>query len=84
MVYDKCLDCEYMYTEGDMDKWIFKTKKLEEEKKEFIEWLENWLKILKEQFKGMRGVNAAYQKLIIDTVNETLSKYKEIIGGDNK
>ncbi len=43
MVYDKCLDCEYMYTEGDMDKWIFKTKKLEEEKKEFIKWLESML-----------------------------------------
>lgn len=50
------------------------------QQKEFIEWLENWFKILKEQFKGMRGVNAAYQRLIIDTVNETLSKYKEIIG----
>ena len=53
---------------------------LKNQQKEFIEWLENWLKILKEQFKGMRGVNAAYQRLIIDTVNETLSKYKEIIG----
>ena len=59
-------------------------KDYKNQQKEFIEWLENWLKILKEQFKGMRGVNAAYQKLIIDTVNETLSKYKEIIGGDNK
>ena len=43
MVYDKCLDCQYMYTEGDMDKWISKTKKLEEEKKEFIKWLESML-----------------------------------------
>ena len=54
------------------------------QQKEFIEYLKNWLEILEGQFERMHGVNAAYQKLIIDTVNEVLSKYKEIIGGDNK
>ena len=54
------------------------------QQKEFIEYLKNWLEILEGQFERMHGVNAAYQKLIIDTVNEVLSKYKEIIGGDRK
>ena len=57
---------------------------LKNQQKEFIEYLKNWLEILEGQFERMHGVNAAYQKLIIDTVNEVLSKYKEIIGGDRK
>lgn len=59
-------------------------QELKKQQKEFIEYLKNWLEILEGQFEGMHGVNAACQKLIIDTVNEVLSKYKEIIGGDNK
>ena len=55
-------------------------QELKNQQKEFIEYLKNWLEILEGQFEGMHGVNAAYQKLIIDTVNEVLSKYKEIIG----
>lgn len=57
---------------------------LKNQQKEFIEYLEDWLKILEKQHNELNEpVRKGFLKVTIDTLKEILSKYKEIIG-DNK
>ena len=59
------------------------TKQLENQQKEFIEWLEENIYEIKYTYSQENG---HYFKMddILKTYQEVLSKYKEIIGGDNK
>ena len=51
-----------------------KCNKLENQQKEFIEWLESYLKLFDNK--------DIYEEGSYDTIEEILSKYKEIIGDD--
>ena len=73
-MYDKCSDCEYT----NYDNYV---QTIETQQKEFIEYLEDWLKILEKQHNELNEpVRKGFLKVTIDTIKEILSKYKEIIG----
>lgn len=51
------------------------------QQKEFISYLEDWQKAVKKQYEGLNEpVRKGFLKVIIDTIEEILSKFKEIIG----
>ena len=53
----------------------------ENQQKKFIEYLEDWLKILEKQHNELNEpVRKGFLKVIIDTIKEILSKYQEITG----
>ena len=55
---------------------------MENQQKEFIEYLEDWRKAVKKQYKELNEpVKKSFLKVTMDTIEEILSKYKKIIGG---
>lgn len=59
------------------------TKQLENKQRNFMEWLEDYIDALKDQQESVEGLDSCEQYTLI-ALEEILSKYKEIIGGDNK
>ena len=52
---------------------------VERRKKEFIEYLEDYIEVLKSQQDSVEGLDLAEEHMLM-TLEEVLSKYKEIIG----
>ena len=72
------------YTKDDIIDGLKKeNQELKNQQKEFIEWLEENIYEIKYTYSQENG---HYFKMddILKTYQEILSKYKEIIGGDNK
>lgn len=57
--------------------------KYKKQQKEFIEYLEDYIDVLKNQQGSVDGLDIAEEHALM-TLEEILSKYKEIMGGDNK
>mgnify|MGYP001852465510 CR=1 FL=1 len=55
--------------------------KLINQQKEFIEYLEDYIDVLKSQQESVEGLDSCEQYTLI-ALEEILNKYKEIIGGD--
>lgn len=66
----------YNLLEEKMVRLINKNQELENQQKEFTEYLENYLKLFDN--------NDVYEEGSYDTIEEILSKYKEIIGYVNE
>ena len=87
LVIKNLKDGENIYIEYTKDDIIAGLKKenqeLKNQQKEFIEWLEENIYEIKYTYSQENG---HYFKMddILKTYQEVLSKYKEIIGGDNK
>ena len=65
-------DMEERYAEGLYQDYLEEeNKKYKKQQKEFIEWLESYLKLF--------DINDIYEEGSYDTIEEILSKYKEII-----
>lgn len=58
-------------------------KKLENQQREFIEYLENKINYIKSYYSQING-NYMRMQPVIETLEKTLSKYQEIIGEKNE
>lgn len=56
---------------------------LENQRKEFIEYLEDYIEVLKSQQDSVEGLDLAEEHMLM-TLEEVLEKYKGIIGGSNE
>ena len=87
LVVKNLKDGENIYIEYTKDDIIAGLKKenqeLENQQKEFIEYLEDYIDALKDQQESVEGLDSCEQYTLM-TLEKILSKYKEIIGGDNK
>ena len=70
---------EYQETYKDVREEI---KDYKNQQKEFIEYLENERNYIKAHYSQINGNYMRFQP-VIETLEKVLSKYKEIIGGDN-
>ncbi len=71
------------YTKGDIIDGLKKeNQELENQQRNFMEWLEDYIDVLKSQQESVEGLDSCEQYTLI-ALEEILNKYKEIIGGDN-
>lgn len=71
---------EYQETYKDVREEI---KEYKNQQKEFIEYLEDYIEVLKSQQDSVEGLDLAEEHMLM-TLEEVLSKYKEIIGIKNE
>lgn len=81
--------CDYIDDyECKIDDLIYENQELKNQQKEFIEYLENEKNRLAKEcshtYEDSLGKLLYVNEDIFNEVNKILSKYKEIIGGDNK
>ena len=57
-------------------------QKVESQQKKFIEYLEDYIEVLKSQQENVNGLDILEEETLF-ILEETLEKYKEIIGCDN-
>lgn len=77
----KELEEQEEYSANAINKQVSRGIDLINQQKEFVNWLENWYKITKEQHDELNEpVRKSFLQIQIDVIKEILSKYKEIIG----
>lgn len=71
---------EYQETYKDVREEI---KEYKNQQKEFIEYLEDYIEVLKSQQENVNGLDILEEETLF-ILEETLEKYKEIIGGKDE
>lgn len=67
----------------ELKKQLSNSHQIKSQQKEFIEWLEDYIDALIQQKETVAELDITEVHILM-TLEEVLSKYKEIIGGDNK
>ena len=67
----------------ELKKQLSNSHQMKNQQKEFIEWLEDYIDALIQQKETVAELDITEVHILM-TLEEALSKYKEIIGSDNK
>lgn len=67
----------------ELKKQLSNSHQIKNQQKEFIEWLEDYIDAITQQKETVAELDITEVHILM-TLEEALSKYKEIIGGDNK
>lgn len=78
--FDKrMLEHENRELRKEKQEWIKLLNMFKNQQKEFIKYLEDYIEVLKSQQDSVEGLDLAEEHMLM-TLEEVLSKYKEIIG----
>ena len=67
----------------ELKQQLSNSHQMKNQQKEFIQWLEDYIDALIQQKETVAELDITEVHILM-TLEEVLSKYKEIIGGDNK
>ena len=78
--FDKrMLEFENHELRKEKQEWIKLLNMFKNQQKEFIKYLEDYIEVLKSQQDSVEGLDLAEEHMLM-TLEEVLSKYKEIVG----
>ena len=78
--FDKrMLEHENRELRKEKQEWIKLLNMFKNQQKEFIKYLEDYIEVLKSQQDSVEGLDLAEEHMLM-TLEEVLSKYKEIVG----